>query len=204
MMVLDEQCKDAGITVMNEIGLDPGIDVGDIPLPYFLEQILPIWLVHSICTPSNLYPKFTKLEARSCPSYPTTMFSVYLEIFRNRTYRDADSDQTILVTLLDASSAGLPGKLPPISLRSYKRYVLETQLKQGVLISLRNAASYYQGGSVVNVTGLEPMAQARLYPIYPRFAFDAYPDRDSTLYNARFIDSIFGTQRKKKTPKKDN
>lgn len=26
MMELDQQCKDAGITVMNEIGLDPGID----------------------------------------------------------------------------------------------------------------------------------------------------------------------------------
>ena len=25
-MELDQQCKDAGITVMNEIGLDPGID----------------------------------------------------------------------------------------------------------------------------------------------------------------------------------
>ena len=28
MLELDQQCKDAGITVMNEIGLDPGIDVG--------------------------------------------------------------------------------------------------------------------------------------------------------------------------------
>lgn len=27
MLELDQQCKDAGITVMNEIGLDPGIDV---------------------------------------------------------------------------------------------------------------------------------------------------------------------------------
>lgn len=26
MLELDQQCKDAGITVMNEIGLDPGID----------------------------------------------------------------------------------------------------------------------------------------------------------------------------------
>lgn len=26
MMELDEECKKAGITVMNEIGLDPGID----------------------------------------------------------------------------------------------------------------------------------------------------------------------------------
>jgi saccharopine dehydrogenase-like NADP-dependent oxidoreductase len=26
MMELDQQCKIAGITVMNEIGLDPGID----------------------------------------------------------------------------------------------------------------------------------------------------------------------------------
>ena len=27
MMELDQQCKDAGITVMNEIGVDPGVDV---------------------------------------------------------------------------------------------------------------------------------------------------------------------------------
>lgn len=26
MLELDQQCKDAGITVMNEIGLDPGVD----------------------------------------------------------------------------------------------------------------------------------------------------------------------------------
>lgn len=26
MMELDEQCREAGITVMNEIGLDPGLD----------------------------------------------------------------------------------------------------------------------------------------------------------------------------------
>lgn len=26
MKALDQECKDAGITVMNEIGLDPGID----------------------------------------------------------------------------------------------------------------------------------------------------------------------------------
>lgn len=26
MLELDEQCREAGITVMNEIGLDPGLD----------------------------------------------------------------------------------------------------------------------------------------------------------------------------------
>jgi saccharopine dehydrogenase (NADP+, L-glutamate forming) len=25
MMELDEQCKDAGITILNEVGLDPGV-----------------------------------------------------------------------------------------------------------------------------------------------------------------------------------
>jgi saccharopine dehydrogenase (NADP+, L-glutamate forming) len=29
MLELDQQCKDVGITVMNEIGLDPGIDVSN-------------------------------------------------------------------------------------------------------------------------------------------------------------------------------
>jgi hypothetical protein len=31
MMELDEQCKDAGITVLNEVGLDPGVSNSTYP-----------------------------------------------------------------------------------------------------------------------------------------------------------------------------
>jgi saccharopine dehydrogenase-like NADP-dependent oxidoreductase len=58
---------------------------------------------------------------------------------------------------------------------------------RGVLLALRNAASFYQGGKVVNVAGPELMAEAKPYPIYPGFAFVAYPNRDSTPYKERYI-----------------
>jgi saccharopine dehydrogenase (NADP+, L-glutamate forming) len=54
------------------------------------------------------------------------------------------------------------------------------------LLALRNAASYYQGGKVINVDGKELMAEAKPYHIYPGFAFVAYPNRDSTPYKERY------------------
>jgi saccharopine dehydrogenase-like NADP-dependent oxidoreductase len=58
---------------------------------------------------------------------------------------------------------------------------------RGVLLALQNAGSYYQGGKVVNVAGPELMAEAKPYPIYPGFAFVAYPNRDSTVYKERYV-----------------
>jgi len=58
---------------------------------------------------------------------------------------------------------------------------------RGVLLALRNAASFYQGGEIVNVAGPELMAEAKPYAIYPGFAFVAYPNRDSTIYKERSV-----------------
>ena len=68
---------------------------------------------------------------------------------------------------------------------------LEANINRGVLLALRNAASYYQGGKVVNVAGPELMAQAKPYPIYPGFALVAYPNRDSTPYKERYVTYSF-------------
>jgi saccharopine dehydrogenase (NADP+, L-glutamate forming) len=56
----------------------------------------------------------------------------------------------------------------------------------GVLLALRNAASFYEGGKVVHVSGPELMATAKPYRIYPGYAFVAYPNRDSTPYKERY------------------
>ncbi|CRK21685.1 hypothetical protein BN1708_017890, partial [Verticillium longisporum] len=50
---------------------------------------------------------------------------------------------------------------------------------RGVLLALRNAAKYYQGGSVVDVQSKDLMGTAKPYFIYPGYAFVAYPNRDS-------------------------
>ena len=57
---------------------------------------------------------------------------------------------------------------------------------RGVLLALRNSASFYQGGKVVNVVGPELMATAKPYHIYPGYALVAYPNRDSTVYKERY------------------
>jgi hypothetical protein len=44
-------------------------------------------------------------------------------------------------------------------------------------LALRNAASFYQDGKIVNVEGPELMATAKPYHITPGFAFVAYPNR---------------------------
>ncbi|KAK9426546.1 putative Saccharopine dehydrogenase [Seiridium unicorne] len=49
MLELDQQCKDAGITVMNEIGLDPGLvcTLNHVALPYFQSGALRGAELHS-------------------------------------------------------------------------------------------------------------------------------------------------------------
>merc|ERR1711939_1101500 len=57
---------------------------------------------------------------------------------------------------------------------------------RGVLLALRNAAKFYEGGSVKEIAGPELMASAKPYFIYPGYAFVAYPNRDSTPYRERY------------------
>ncbi|KAJ6262539.1 hypothetical protein Dda_3350 [Drechslerella dactyloides] len=130
MMELDQQCKDAGITVMNEIGLDPGID-------HLLDAVKTIEEVHS---------KGGKI----------TSFLSYC--------------------------GGLPAPENSGNPLGYKF----SWSPRGVLLALRNPASFWQDGKIVNVAGPDLMATAKPYHIYPGFAFVAYPNRDSTGYKERY------------------
>lgn len=129
MMELDQQCKDAGITVMNEIGLDPGID--------------------------HLYAIKTIEEVHKAGGKITSFLSY---------------------------CGGLPSPQDSDNPLGYKF----SWSSRGVLLALRNAAKYYQGGEVVEVAGPDLMATAKPYFIYPGFAFVAYPNRDSTPYKERY------------------
>ncbi|KAI0806568.1 Apo Saccharopine reductase [Xylaria sp. FL0064] len=129
MLELDQQCKDAGITVMNEIGVDPGVDH-----------------LYAIKTISEVHEAGGKILS----------FLSYC--------------------------GGLPAPENSDNPLGYKF----SWSSRGVLLALRNAASYYQGGKVVNVEGPALMAEAKPYPIYPGFAFVAYPNRDSTPYKERY------------------
>ncbi|KAF4592440.1 saccharopine dehydrogenase [Ophiocordyceps camponoti-floridani] len=129
MMELDKQCKDAGITVMNEIGLDPGID--------------------------HLYAVKTIEEVHKAGGKVTSFLSY---------------------------CGGLPAPESSGNPLGYKF----SWSPRGVLLALRNPASFYQDGKIVNVVGPDLMATAKPYHIYPGFAFVAYPNRDSTGYKERY------------------
>lgn len=129
MMELDQQCKDAGITVMNEIGLDPGID--------HLYAVKTIEEVHAAGGKILSFKSF-------CGGLPAP------------------------------ESSGNP--------LGYKF----SWSPRGVLLALRNNASFYEDGKVVNVAGPDLMATAKPYHIYPGFAFVGYPNRDSTPYKERY------------------
>ncbi|KAM7192245.1 Saccharopine dehydrogenase / Homospermidine synthase [Naviculisporaceae sp. PSN 640] len=129
MMELDQACKEAGITVMNEIGLDPGID--------HLYAVKTIEEVHK--------------EGGKILSFKSFC-------------------------------GGLPAPENSGNPLGYKF----SWSPRGVLLALRNAASFYQDGKVVNVAGPDLMATAKPYHIYPGFNFVAYPNRDSTPYKERY------------------
>lgn len=129
MMELDQQCKDAGITVMNEIGLDPGID----------------------------------------------------HLYAVKTIDEVHREGGKVISFL-SYCGGLPAPESSGNPLGYKF----SWSPRGVLLALRNPASFYQGGKVVNVAGPDLMATAKPYHIYPGFAFVAYPNRDSTGYKERY------------------
>ncbi|GJC94788.1 saccharopine dehydrogenase [Colletotrichum higginsianum] len=122
MLELDQAAKDAGITVMNEIGLD------------------------AVKTIEEVHQEGGKI----------TSFLSYC--------------------------GGLPAPESSGNPLGYKF----SWSPRGVLLALRNAASFYQDGKVVNVAGPDLMATAKPYHIYPGFATVAYPNRDSTPYKERY------------------
>lgn len=122
---LESQIHDAGITVMNEIGLDPGIDH-----------------LYAVKTIEEVHAKGGKIK----------LFLSYC--------------------------GGLPAPESSDNPLGYKF----SWSSRGVLLALRNAASYWQDGKVVDVKSEDLMATAKPYFIYPGFAFVCYPNRDSTTY----------------------
>ncbi|KAJ3229698.1 saccharopine dehydrogenase (NADP+, L-glutamate-forming) [Chytriomyces hyalinus] len=129
MMELDQAAKDAGITVMNEIGVDPGID--------HLYAIKTIDEVHAL-------------------GGKITSFTSYC--------------------------GGLPAPECSNNPLGYKF----SWSSRGVLLALRNNAKCLVDGKVLDIAGPELMNSAKNIPIYPAFAFEGYPNRDSTPYNERY------------------
>lgn len=122
---LEQQIQDAGITVMNEIGLDPGIDH-----------------LYAVKTIEEVHQQGGKIKS----------FLSYC--------------------------GGLPAPENSDNPLGYKF----SWSSRGVLLALRNSASYWKDGQVENVESEDLMATAKPYFIYPGFAFVAYPNRDSTTY----------------------
>ncbi|ODV79321.1 seventh step in lysine biosynthesis pathway [Suhomyces tanzawaensis NRRL Y-17324] len=125
LKALEQEINDAGITVMNEIGLDPGID--------------------------HLYAVKTIEEVHA---------------------------QNGKITSFLSYCGGLPAPENSDNPLGYKF----SWSSRGVLLALRNAASYWKDGEIVNVKSEDLMATAQPYFIYPGFAFVCYPNRDSTTY----------------------
>lgn len=148
MMALDQQAKDAGITVFNEIGLDPGID--------------------------HLYAVKTISEVH---------------------------EQGGKVTGFWSYCGGLPAPENSDNPLGYKF----SWSPRGVLLAASNTAHFYKDGKKDTVTGAELMNTAKPYFIYPGFAFEAYPNRDSTPFRERYNipeaqDLVRGTLRYQGSP----
>ncbi|KAJ3323891.1 saccharopine dehydrogenase (NADP+, L-glutamate-forming) [Blyttiomyces sp. JEL0837] len=129
MMEFDQAAKDAGVIVMNEIGVDPGID-----------HLYAVKIIEEVHAAGGKITSFTSycggLPAPECSNNPL----------------------------------------------GYKF----SWSSRGVLLALRNNAKFIQDGKVVEIPGAELMNSAKPIPIYPAFAFEGYPNRDSTPYDKRY------------------
>ncbi|KAK1074267.1 saccharopine dehydrogenase (NADP+, L-glutamate-forming) [Friedmanniomyces endolithicus] len=129
MMALDQEAKDAGITVFNEIGLDPGLD--------------------------HLYAVKTITEVHKAGGKITSFLSY---------------------------CGGLPAPENSDNPLGYKF----SWSPRGVLLAARNTAQYYKDGKKETTPGDKLMSTAKPYQIYPGYAFEAYPNRDSTPFRERY------------------
>lgn len=129
MMALDKEAKDAGITVFNEIGLDPGIDH-----------------LYAVKTISEVHKEGGKING----------FLSYC--------------------------GGLPAPESSDNPLGYKF----SWSPRGVLLAARNTATFLKDGKKVTTPGPELMSTAKPYLIYPGYAFEAYPNRDSTPFAERY------------------
>ncbi|KAI6802283.1 Saccharopine dehydrogenase [Hortaea werneckii] len=129
MMALNQEAKDAGITVFNEIGLDPGID--------------------------HLYAVKTIDEVHNEGGKVISFWSY---------------------------CGGLPAPENSDNPLGYKF----SWSPRGVLLAARNTAQFYKDGKKETTPGEKLMSSARPYHIYPGYAFEAYPNRDSTPFRERY------------------
>lgn len=129
MMALDKDAKDAGITVFNEIGLDPGVDH-----------------LYAVKTISEVHQQGGKI----------TSFLSYC--------------------------GGLPAPENSDNPLGYKF----SWSPRGVLLAARNTATFYKDGKKESVSGKDLMSTAKPYYIYPGYALEAYPNRDSTPFRERY------------------
>jgi saccharopine dehydrogenase (NADP+, L-glutamate forming) len=129
MMALDKEAKDAGITVMNEIGLDPGIDH-----------------LYAVKTITEVHNEGGKILG----------FWSYV--------------------------GGLPAPEDSDNPLGYKF----SWSPRGVLLAARNTAHFYKDGKKETIPGEKLMSSAKPYLAYPGYAFEAFPNRDSTPYRERY------------------
>eukprot|EP00730_Choanoeca_flexa_P013244 TRINITY_DN5109_c0_g1_i1.p1 TRINITY_DN5109_c0_g1~~TRINITY_DN5109_c0_g1_i1.p1 ORF type:complete len:450 (+),score=150.86 TRINITY_DN5109_c0_g1_i1:48-1397(+) len=126
----DQQAKDAGITVLNEIGVDPGID------HLYAKQII-----------DRVHDEGGKIDS----------FTSYC--------------------------GGLPAPEASNNPLGYKF----SWSARGVLLAAGNNARHLEDGKVVEVNSPALLSEGvREIPIYPAFAFEGYPNRDSVPYSERY------------------
>lgn len=130
MAEFDESAKAAGVTVMNEIGVDPGVDH-----------------VYAMKTITEVHAKGGKI--RSFLSY----------------------------------CGGLPAPEASNNPLGYKF----SWSPRGVLLAARNAAKFKENGEIVSIPGPELLRKGpKPIFIFPAFAFEGYPNRDSSPYEQRY------------------
>lgn len=130
MAGFDQRAKDAGLTIMNEIGVDPGID--------------------------HLYAMKTINEVHEAGGKIKSFLSY---------------------------CGGLPA---PEASNNPLGYKLSWSAR-GVLLAAGNDAKFLENGEVVHIPGKDLLSKGpREINIYPAFAFEGYPNRDSTPYSERY------------------
>lgn len=126
----DQAAKDAGITVLNEIGVDPGID--------------------------HLYAK---------------------QII-DRTHEEGGK-----IDEFTSYCGGLPAPEASNNPLGYKF----SWSARGVLLAAGNNARHWEDGKIVDIKSPALLSEGvREIPIYPAFAFEGYPNRDSVPYKERY------------------
>ena len=136
MLELENEVKEAGITVMNEIGLDPGIDRACNPC-----------IGHGLSTKCLQIYMQSRPSMRSISKEERSHHSCHIvEVFRHQSKRG--SMQGHICAKYERSSDNPLG---------YKF----SWSSRGVLLALRNTAKFYQDGKVSEIPGPELMGSAK-------------------------------------------